>query len=59
MFLPEFRVPEERAGRPGVDLLREMFGEIAQSVGDLLSDSQEYDFKKFLQERWNELMRRL
>jgi class 3 adenylate cyclase len=59
MFVPEFRVPDERAGRPGVDLLREMFGEIAQSVGDLLPDSQEYDFKKYLQERWNELMRRL
>jgi hypothetical protein len=59
MFVPEFRVPEERAGRPGVDLMREMFGEIAQSVGDLLPDSQEYDFKKYLQERWNELMRRV
>jgi class 3 adenylate cyclase/HEAT repeat protein len=59
MFVPEFRVPEERADRPGVDLLREMFGEIAQSVGDLLPDSQEYDFKKYLQERWNELMRRV
>jgi hypothetical protein len=59
MFVPEFRVPEERAGRPGVDLLREMFVEIAQSVGDLLPDSQEYDFKKYLQERWNDLMRRL
>ncbi len=59
MFVPEFRVPEERAGRPGMDHLREMFVEIARSVGDLLPDSQEYDFKQYLQERWNDLMRRL
>lgn len=59
LFVPEFRVPDSKADRPGVDLLREIFGEIAQAVGDILSDAQEYDFKKYLQERWNELMGRL
>lgn len=59
MFVPEFRVPDGKTDRPGVELLREMFGEIAQAVGDILSDAQEYDFKKYLQERWNELMGRL
>ena len=59
MFVPEFRVPDGKADQPGVDLLRELFGEIAQAVGDILSDAQEYDFKKYLQERWNELMGRL
>jgi class 3 adenylate cyclase/HEAT repeat protein len=59
MFEPEFRVPEGRVDRAGVDLLHELFGEIAQKVGDLLTDSQEYDFKKYLQDRWNDLMRHL
>jgi hypothetical protein len=59
MFVPEFRVPDGKADRPGLDLLRDLFGEIAQAVGDILSDSQEYDFKKFLQERWNDLMSRM
>jgi class 3 adenylate cyclase/HEAT repeat protein len=59
MFVPEFRVPDGKADRPGVNLLRELFAEIAQAVGDILSDTQEYDFKKYLQERWNELINRL
>jgi hypothetical protein len=59
MFIPEFRVPGDKADRPGVELLRDLFGEIARSVGDLLPDPQEYDFTKFLQARWVELMRRL
>jgi class 3 adenylate cyclase/HEAT repeat protein len=59
MFVPEFRVPDDKADRSGVDLLRELFGEIARTVGDLLTDSQEYEFEKYLQERWNDLMRRL
>jgi hypothetical protein len=59
MFVPEFRVPDDKADQAGVDLMRELFSEIARSVGDLLSDSQEYEFEKYLQERWNDLMRRL
>jgi len=59
MFVPEFRVPEDKGDRAGVEVLRELFAEIARSVGDLLSAAQEYDFKKFLQERWDDLMRRL
>jgi class 3 adenylate cyclase/HEAT repeat protein len=59
MFEPEFRVPEEKASHAGVDLLRELFTELARAVGDLLTDSQEYEFEKYLQERWNDLMRRL
>jgi class 3 adenylate cyclase len=59
MFVPEFRVPDDKADQAGVDLLRELFSEIARSVGDLLTDSQEYEFEKYLQERWNDLMRRL
>jgi class 3 adenylate cyclase/HEAT repeat protein len=58
-FEPEFRVPAEKAGKTGVELVRELFSEIASAVGDLLTDSQEYDFKKYLQDRWNDLMRRL
>ncbi len=59
MFVPEFRVPDDKADQAGVGLLRELFSEIARSVGDLLTDSQEYEFEKYLQERWNDLMRRL
>ncbi|MCX7031993.1 MAG: hypothetical protein NTU62_17990 [Spirochaetes bacterium] len=59
MFVPEFRVPDDKADRAGMDLLRDLFGEIARAVGDILPDSQEYDFKKYLQDRWNDLMRRL
>jgi class 3 adenylate cyclase/HEAT repeat protein len=59
MFVPEFRIPDDKADRAGMDLLRDLFGEIARAVGDILPDSQEYDFKKYLQDRWNDLMRRL
>jgi hypothetical protein len=59
MFVPEFRVPEAKADRAGMDLLRDFFGEIAQAVGDILPDEQEYNFKKFLEDRWKELMSRL
>jgi hypothetical protein len=59
MAVPEFRVPDSKSDRPGVDLLRDLFGEIAQKVGDILSDSQEKDLTKYLQDRWNDLMSRL
>ena len=59
MFVPEFQGPPSKADRPAWTLLPNLFGEIAQAVGDLLPDSQEYDFKKYLQERWNDLMGRL
>jgi class 3 adenylate cyclase len=59
LFVPEFQVPAAKADHPGAKLLRELFGDIAQAVGDLLTDSQEQDFKKYLQDQWNDLMKRL
>jgi len=59
LFVTEFRVPAGKAGRPGVEVLSDLFGEIAQAVGDILSDAQESVFKEYLQKRWNDLMGRL
>ena len=59
LFVPEFQVPAAKADHPGAKLLRELFGDIAQAVGQFLTDSQEQDFNKYLQDQWNDLMKRL
>jgi len=61
MFVPSFEVPADKGQAGSVaELVREAFSEIAQAVEDVASDyHEEYAFKKYLQERWNQLVGRL
>ncbi len=60
MFVPEFRPPASASGRAGVAELAQVFAEIVQAVEDIARDyQQEYEFKRWMQERWDEITRRL
>ena len=59
MFVPEFRVPAGKADRPGVDLLPSSSARSPARSGTSSPTPRSTIFKKYLQERWNDLMRRL
>ena len=57
IFVPDFRVPAGEAENQLPVLLKGIFSEISSAVEELASDYQdEIEFKKYLQEKWNELM---
>jgi class 3 adenylate cyclase len=61
IFIPSFQIPSGKgdAGRLPV-LIKEIFSEISRAIEELASDyHDEYEFKKYLQEKWNALMENL
>ena len=58
IFVPSFDVPSTVADRDKVaSLLKEIFSEVSRAVEELAADyHDEYEFKKYLQEKWNALM---
>ena len=60
-FVPEFRVPAGLAGgREVADFLQGLFSDIVKAIEEVASDyHDEYEFKKYLQERWIELLGKL
>ncbi len=61
IFVPSFQVPPDAAGRDHlVGLLKEIFSEVSRAIEELAADyHDEYEFKKYLQEKWNALMGKL
>ena len=57
IFVPTFQVPAAEAENQIPVLLKGIFTEISSAIEELASDyHDEYEFKKYLQEKWNELM---
>ena len=58
IFVPTFQVPPGVADRDKLaSLLKEVFSEVSRAVEELAADyHDEYEFKKYLQEKWNALM---
>jgi class 3 adenylate cyclase/HEAT repeat protein len=60
IFVPSFQVPPGAAGQKLAGLLREVFSEVSRAIEELAADyHDEYEFKKYLQEKWNSLMENL
>jgi class 3 adenylate cyclase len=61
MFVPNFQLPGDKgASGEAAALLKGIFSEISRYVEDIAPDyHEEYNFKKYLQERWNKLMESL
>ncbi len=61
MFTPDFRVPTDKPEkRDVVEFLKGLFSEISRAVEDIAGDyHQEYAFKRYLQEKWNELLKKV
>ena len=61
IFVPTFQVPGDVADKgPVVNLLKEIFSEVSRAIEELAADyHDEYEFKKYLQEKWNSLMEQL
>ena len=61
IFVPSFQIPPGKgeAGRLPA-LIRDIFSEISRAIEELAADyHDEYEFKKYLQEKWNALMQKL
>ncbi len=58
IFVPSFQVPPGVADRDKLaSQLKEIFSEVSRAVEELAADyHDEYEFKKYLQEKWNALM---
>lgn len=61
MFAPSFKVPAGKATAGAIaDFIRDIFAEISRAVEDVASDyHEEYAFKKYLQEKWDQLIEKL
>ena len=61
IFAPNFQVPPGAAERgPLAAQLKEIFSEVSRAIEELAADyHDEYEFKKYLQEKWNSLMENL
>jgi class 3 adenylate cyclase len=61
IFVPNFQVPPDASAAGGLPiLLKDIFSEISRAIEELASDyHDEYEFKKYLQEKWNALMESL
>jgi class 3 adenylate cyclase len=61
IFVPNFSIPEGKGNGEKVPLLlKQIFTEISRAIEELASDyHDEYEFKKYLQEKWNSLMNSL
>ncbi len=58
IFVPNFQAPAGKGEVAG--LLKATFGEISRAIEDIASDyHEEYVFKKYLQEKWNQIIERL
>jgi class 3 adenylate cyclase len=58
IFVPSFTIPADKAGSGTLPpLLKAVFSEISRAIEELAADyHDEYEFKKYLQEKWNALM---
>ncbi len=58
IFVPDFTIPAGAGAENRFpSLLKDIFTEISRAIEELAADYQdEYEFKKYLQERWNALM---
>jgi class 3 adenylate cyclase len=58
IFVPSFKIPANAQAEKGLTLLlQEIFSEISRAIEELAADyHDEYEFKKYLQEKWNALM---
>jgi class 3 adenylate cyclase len=58
IFVPDFKVPPNAAEENRIPLLlKDIFTEISRAIEELAADYQdEFEFKKYLQEKWNALM---
>jgi class 3 adenylate cyclase len=58
IFVPNFKIPGEAAAENKLPLLlQNIFSEISRAIEELAADyHDEYEFKKYLQEKWNALM---
>jgi hypothetical protein len=61
MFAPNFQLPSDKgASGEAAAVLKDIFSEISRYVEDIAPDyHEEYNFKKYLQEKWNTLMESL
>jgi class 3 adenylate cyclase len=61
IFTPDFRIPPEKSGKsPMAGFLGSLFSEISRAAEDITADyHEEYVFKRFLQDKWNELLTQL
>ncbi len=61
IFTPDFTLPSSAAGNPEVaGFIREVFSDISRAVEDIAGDyHEEYVFKRYLQDKWNELLKRI
>ena len=61
IFVPTFTVPAAATDNEKLTgLLKEIFSEVSRAVEELAADyHDEYEFKKYLQEKWNALMESL
>jgi class 3 adenylate cyclase len=61
VFTPDFRVPAGKSEKKEVaDFLKGIFTDISRAVEDIAADyHQEYIFKRYLQEKWDALVRQL
>jgi class 3 adenylate cyclase/HEAT repeat protein len=58
IFVPNFQAPAGKGEVAG--LLKVTFGEISRAIEDIASDyHEEYVFKKYLQEKWNQIVEKL
>ena len=58
IFVPNFKIPVDASAQNKLTpLLRDIFLEISRAIEELAADyHDEYEFKKYLQEKWNALM---
>jgi class 3 adenylate cyclase len=61
IFTPNFAIPAEKSDAGELPaLLKSVFTEISRAIEEIASDyHEEYEFKRYLQEKWNTLMERL
>jgi len=61
LFAPRFQLPAALEKTDGVyPLLRELFEEMSSAADEISHDyHEEYAFKRYLQEKWNEIMQKL
>ena len=61
LFSPRFQLPEELSHPRGVyPLLEELFLDMSGAVDEIAHDyHEEYVFKRYLQDKWNEMIAKL
>ncbi|HEY9595603.1 MAG TPA: adenylate/guanylate cyclase domain-containing protein [Spirochaetia bacterium] len=60
MFVPDFSIPPETGARETAGFFKSLFSDLTRAVEDIASDyHDEYEFKRYLQAKWNSLMGKL